>query len=835
MATTAVVVPFRPDIEKIQRLADEAGTEVLTDEELTVLNEVRGITGGEPQKVAGWNEDLSGKMDRGMRRKLANDIINWYNEDLSSRKDWLNREAEGMRVMGVTNPADTGLPFEGASEAHHPLLAEAATQFWANSVAELWPGGGPVKATVVGVSNAIRQAQARRVHSYMNYHYTERMPSGYRDFSKMLFRVPLSGSVFRKTFFDDNRQIANARNLEAADFVVPYNADSLEEAPRHTEVIRLLQATFSRLQRLGFYREFDKKEGEGLIEPNESPYRENDDLRNEIDSSEGRRPTGQSDQEISRRTLYEMHAWMDLKTDYEFSDPRMSSDEHIWEGLPLPWIVTVDLDEQEVVGLRRNWWEDDPLRQKIEYYQHYGFIPGFGFYYFGLYHLIGSLANSATGALRALMDAAQFSNLQAGYAAADVKIEGGDKPLRPGEWRKTQATAEDLQKAFYRVPYGEPSPTLLSLLQMIDQLGRQFASTTEVARGASDARGPVGTTLAVIEQSQRVPSSIHKGLHDTAKREFQMMAKLIFKHMQEEEYPYEVANAERAILRKDFDGRVDVLPVSDPAVVSSAQRIAMAQTVMELSERAPAMYDQRAVHRRMLEALRVPHIEEVLPNMEELPRLDPVEEDMLMLTGKPVKAFPDQDQTAHMQVHENWFASLPPPQQEQVQGAHFAHMADHMAWQHRLEFEMIFRSQLGQTQGAPRAFMEEDGMNAEQSLDPEMERQLSYLQAQAVQLMPPPPTQQDLASQDTQARIQRQDAETEARIQRENAESSARMGRSRRESVTDVLRKNQVADAEMSLSLLAQANKDALAEQTLLNKFEQDQARSHLERVRSGG
>lgn len=624
---------------------------------------------------------------------IGQKIVERFEWDERSRTDWQERERKGILMMGVSEKTEGGANFEGSCKVVHPMLAEACIQFQARAIAEMWPADGPVKTQLLGYPTDEGQAQAKRVEGFLNYQYTVLMPEAFEELDKLLFRLPLSGSCFKKVYPNPVTGEMSADFIEPAYFVVPYTATNLANAPRYTHVILVNANDLKKQQVNGFYRKIE------LVNPNETAQIDNI-VKDAIDSSEGRVRTDFLDDQ--RHTLLEVHC------DYDIPG---HEDEN---GVALPYIITVDKDSHLVLGIRRNWREEDPKKKKRVWFVHYKFLPGLGFYGYGFLHVMGGLSRAATGALRALLDAAAFANLQGGFVSKDCKLKRENKSIAPGEWVETDSSMEDLQKSFMKLPYDEPSRTLFMLLGSLDELGRRIAGTTESMTGEGSNTGAVGTTVALIEQGLKVFSGIHKRLHEAAGREYQLIAQLDKEFMQQEEYPYNVPGEARQLFKADFDERVDVLPVSDPNIVSQTQRISQAQAVLQLSQQAGGLYNQREVHKKILTSLRIDNIETLLPE-QNIPRLDPVSEGMAMMTTKPVQAYPDQEHQAHIMVHQALMMTLPQDIPQQVAPSIQAHIAEHYAFIYHQEMTQ----KIGQDIPA-------------QEVDPKLEGQYSRAEAMAI-------------------------------------------------------------------------------------------------------
>ncbi len=589
-----------PDLEFILNAVKEAENEGMAPEQILDSNELAVyldfIDGDAVKPQEGHYANLVDAIDKSELNKIGQDVVNWVLWDEDTRHDWSKRESEGIRLLGVSDKVSGGATFEGASTVVHPLLAEAVTQFQARSISEMWPPEGPVKSIVMGNKDPDRIAQAQRVEDYMNYQYTEDMPGAFEEEDALLFRLPLSGSCFKKLYYDPLIKKVCSRLVEPADFIVPFSATDLGSAPRYTHRYREMHNTVMKKITAGYYAKTDK-----LSKPSNESY-DYPVVKDEIDSTEGRKRIGIDD---DRHTILEMYVDLDIEGFEDIGDDGSPT------GVALPYIVWVNRDDQEVLRVQRNWLPDDKLKNAKVNCTHYRFMPGLGFYGYGLLHLIGGLANASTGALRALLDSAAFANMQGGYRTRDSRVKGGEKPLSPGEWREVDVSAEELSKAFYRVPYEEPSQTLFQLLGYLDDVSKKFVGG-DVMTGNANPNAPVGTTLALIEQGGKTFSAIHRRLHVAHRNEFRILARLNFEYLPENGYPYFTSEGERNIFPSDFDERVDVIPVSDPSIISNSQRTVQAQAVLDLAQKHPDKVDVTAALRMMLKVMRVPEFEELL-------------------------------------------------------------------------------------------------------------------------------------------------------------------------------------------------------------------------------
>ena len=564
---------------------------------------------------------------------IGKQLVRAYEDDKSSRKNWEDQYSKGLKMLGVV-VEDRQDPFPGASGVHHPLLAEAATQFQARAIAEMFPAGGPVKTQIIGRTTDKKLEQAQRVQDFMNFQVTQEIPDYFNELDQMLFYLALAGSAFKKIYFDNALDRICSKFVPAEDFVISMENTDLETADRYTQVMKLTRNDIKKYQVSGYYKNIPLTKAEGGGDANTG-----DMVEQTLQRLEGMTPSMAD----KIHTVLEIHANLDLGEDKN--------------ELELPYIVTVDYDSQRVLSIRRNWKEDDTLKRKRTYFVHYKYLPGLGFYGFGLIQMIGGLQHASTGALRALLDSAAFANLNGGFRAKGARIEGGDITVSPGEWVEVEAYGDDLRKSFIPLPFKEPSPTLLQLLGVLTESGRRFASIADAMIGDSAGSGPVGTTIALIEQGSKVFSAIHKRIHQAQGREFRLIYELNGEYL-DDEYSFEVIGENKKIRRKDFTQSISVVPVSDPNIFSQAQRIALAQTGMQLAQSSPDIIDVKEATRRFLQALNIPDYMDLMIEDEETPRRDPVSENMALLNGKPIKVFEDQDHQAHIIVHSQFICLL---------------------------------------------------------------------------------------------------------------------------------------------------------------------------------
>jgi len=680
--------------------------------------------------------NLAEELDEREVAKIGKDLVRAYEDDKSSRKNWEDQYSKGLRMLGIV-VEDRQDPFPGASGVHHPLLAEAATQFQARAIAEMFPAGGPVKTQIIGKTTDKKLEQAQRVQDFMNFQVTQEIPDYFNELDQMLFYLSLAGSAFKKIYFDNTLDRICSKFVPAEDFVISMENTDLETADRYTQIMKLTRTEIRKHQISGYYKDVPLSKAESNAGANSG-----DLVEQTLQRLEGMTPSMAD----KIHTLLEVHANLDVGEDRD--------------GLALPYIVTIDYESQRVLSIRRNWKEEDSLRRKRTYFIHYKYLPGLGFYGFGLIQMIGGLQHASTGALRALLDSAAFANLNGGFRAKGARIEGGDITVSPGEWVEVEAYGDDLRKSFIPLPFKEPSPTLLQLLGVLTESGRRFASIADAMIGDSAGSGPVGTTIALIEQGSKVFSAIHKRIHQAQGREFKLIYELNGEYL-DDEYSFEVIGENKKIRRKDFSASISVVPVSDPNIFSQAQRIALAQTGLQLARETPDVVDVKEATRRFLQALSIPDYMDLIIEDEDTPRRDPVSENMAILNTMPIQVFEDQDHQAHMQVHSQ-FMNDPrfggnPEAKERLYPAMLAHMGQHMAYLYQQQM------QASVPEGNPVSsgdFNRELDNEPSKEISIEEENRIAVNAAQAAQQlagsMPPSPEEQkqQMEDKEKQANIQ---------------------------------------------------------------------------------
>jgi hypothetical protein len=689
-----------------------------------------------------FSANLAEHLPERLLQKIVKDLDDLITEDDRGREEWKNMYEKGMVLLGLDYEERTE-PFDGATGVTHPILNEAVTQFQAQAYKELLPAGGPVRTVVIGKMTPEKEAQADRVKTFMNYQITQVMEEFDPEFDQMLYYLGYGGSMFKKVYYDEYLKRGTSPYIQPKDFIVPYHARDLLTTERATHVIRYSPGELKRLQVSGFYRDIDigKPWAGGK-----------DQIQDQID-----RTTGiDAPVEPSTYTLHECHCFLDLEG---FED---KDENGVETGLQVPYIVTYEKTSLQVLSVRRNWDENDPDKRKKQYFVHYKFLPGLGFYGFGLVHLLGNLSRASTSVLRQLVDAGTLSNLPAGFKARGLRIED-QTPIQPGEWRDVDAPGGDLAANLLPLPYKEPSATLFQLLGFCIGAAEKFIGTTDLGMGESNQELPVGTTIALLERGSRVMSAVHKRLHFAQMQELKLLAK-VFADYLPPEYPYEVQGADVSIKAQDFDGRVDVLPVSDPNIFSMTQRITLAQQQLQLAQQAPQMHNMYEAYRRMYSALGVTDIDLVLPPPPTPQPQSPALENARSLTipsgGQPLKVFPDQDHIAHIQTHIA-FMKLPLLQTSPaVYGLLLSHVLEHLSL--AAQQQVVLQ-------------MQQQGINVmlqPHEMEIEVAKAETALLGQLMQQLVPPP-----AGPDPLIQIQQQNLQLKAQDQEQKAqEAQAKLG-----------------------------------------------------------
>jgi hypothetical protein len=663
-----------------------------------------------------FNANLAEDMDEGQLTELSGDLIGEFDADINSRKDWLTTYVDGIELLGL-KVEDRTEPWPGACNVYHPLMTEALVKFQAETMMETFPAAGPVKTQIIGKQTKEKEDAAERVKDDMNYQLTDCMPEYRPEHERMLWGLGLAGNAFKKVYYDPNLERQVSMYVPAEDIVVPYGASSLEMAERVTHVMRKTKNELRKLMVAGFYKDVDLGE----------PFLDVDEAEKKIAEKMGFNPT-----EDDRYKILEMHVNLDLENG--------DSD----DGIAVPYIVTIEKGTGTILAIRRNWNPDDDKKLKRNHFVHYGYIPGFGFYCFGLIHLIGAFAKSGTMILRQLVDAGTLSNLPGGMKSRGLRIKGDDTPIAPGEWRDVDVPSGAIRDNILPLPYKEPSQVLNQLMNQIIEEGRRFASAADMKVSDMNANSPVGTTLAILERTLKVMSAVQARIHYAMKQEFRLLAGII-RDYTPPDYSYEPEIGTRRAKQSDYDC-CEVIPVSDPNAATMSQKVVQYQAVMQMAQANPQIYDQVELNRQMLEVLGVKNIGKLIPSADDKKPKDPVSENMDIINMKPVKAFIYQDHQAHLQVHMS--AMQDPklmqmigqnPQAQTIQAAALAHINEHIAFEYRKQIE----EQLGVPLPTPDETLPED-----------VEVELSRLTAAAAQKL----LQKDQAeAQQQQAQQQQQD------------------------------------------------------------------------------
>ena len=604
---------------------------------------------------------------------IGNEMVQNYMDYKASRKDWEQSYKAGLDLLGFKYENRTE-PFQGASGATHPVLAEAVTQFQAQAYKELLPSDGPVRTQVIGAKNPQTEQQAQRVKDFMNYLVMDQMKEYEEEFDSMLFHLPLAGSTFKKVYYDVPLARAVSKFVPADELVVPYTATSLDDAESIIHTVKMSENELRKQQVSGFYRDVD-------LGPPDSV--EKNDLEKKERELDGTKKTGRQEPIY---TLLECHVNLDLEG---FEDTNSEGP----TGIKLPYIVTVDEGSRLVLSIRRNYAPDDLKKNKIQYFVHFKFLPGLGFYGFGLIHMIGGLSRTATTALRQLLDAGTLANLPAGFKQRGVRVRDEASPIQPGEFKDVDAPGGSLRDAFFPLPYKEPSPTLLQLLGVVVQAGQRFAAIADMQVGDTKQNAAVGTTIALLERGSRVMSAIHKRCYAAMKDEFRILSRVVAQYLPPE-YPFDVVGGQRNIKQTDFDQRVDVIPVADPNIFSMSQRITLAQTQLQLATSQPQIHNLYQVYRNMYEAIGVKNVDAVLPPPAPNAPMDPSMEHINAMAGKPFQAFPGQDHRAHITAHLNFMSTNMVRNNPAIMAAIQKNILEHISLMAQEQVQLEFREQM---------------------------------------------------------------------------------------------------------------------------------------------
>jgi hypothetical protein len=643
--------------------------------------------GDEDEAPPGFDDNLAEDMDDGQLTELAGDLLGEFDEDISSRKDWIQTYVDGLELLGM-KVEDRTEPWPGACGVYHPLLSEALVKFQAETMMETFPAQGPVRTQIIGEETPETRDAAQRVQADMNYELTDVMTEYRPEHERMLWGLGLSGNAFKKVYYDPNFGRQTAMYIPAEDVVVPYGASNLETAERVTHVMRKTPNELKKLQSKGFYREVEMAD----------PVDSFDEVEKAIAEKMGFRASSDD-----RYKLLEMHVDLVLPDD-EFAKDESKA------GIAVPYVITIEKSSQTILAIRRNWNPDDEMKQKRNHFVHYAYVPGFGFYAFGLIHLVGAFAKSGTSLIRQLVDAGTLSNLPGGFKTKGLRVKGDDTPIAPAEWRDVDVASGTMRDNIMPLPYKEPSQVLYSLLGTIVEEGRRFAGAADMKISDMSGQAPVGTTLAILERTLKTMSAVQARIHYAMKQEFKLL-KNIIRDYTSDDYGYKPEVGPKRAKQSDYD-KVYVIPVSDPNAATMAQKIVQYQAVIQLAQSAPGIYDMPYLHRQMLEVLGIKNAQKLVPlqDSDEMKPRDPVSENMDLLNMKPVKAFMYQDHEAHLAVH---MAAIQDPKIQQmvgqspnaqtIMGAMTAHMQEHLAFEYRRQVE----EQAGVPLPPPNAEMDE--------------------------------------------------------------------------------------------------------------------------------
>jgi hypothetical protein len=686
-----------------------------------------------------FNANLAESMDEGELAELAGDLIGDFDSDISSRKDWIQTYVDGLELLGL-KIEERSEPWEGACGVYHPLLSEALVKFQAETMMSIFPAAGPVKTLIIGKETPEKKAASERVRDDMNYQLTDAMPEYRPETERMLWGLGLAGNAFKKVYYDPALERQVALYVPAEDVVVPYGASDLASSPRVTHVMRKTENELRKLQVSGFYRDLDLGD----------PVNSLDEVEKKIAEKMGFRASTDD-----RYKILEMHVDLDLPG---FEDKDEDGEP---TGVALPYVVTIEQGTQNVLSIRRNYQPDDKTKQKRQHFVHYGYIPGFGFYCFGLIHLIGAYAKSGTSLIRQLVDAGTLANLPGGFKTRGLRIKGDDTPISPGEFRDVDVPSGTMRDNILPLPYKEPSQVLAGLMDKIIEEGRRFANTADLNLSDMSANAPVGTTLAILERTLKVMSAVQARIHYSLKQELKLL-KVIIADYTPDEYTYEPVEGSRLAKKSDYDN-VDVIPVSDPNASTMAQKIVQYQAVLQLAQGAPQLYNLPLLHRQMLDVLGIKNANKLIPMEEDQKPTDPVSENQNVLMMKPVKAFQYQDHQAHITVHMS--AMQDPkimallannPMAQALQSAMMAHINEHLGFQYRIEIE----KQLGVSM-PPKADENGEDINMEPAVEAKLAPMLAQAATQLLQMNQQQAAQQQAMQQAQDPLLQLQQQEVQ--------------------------------------------------------------------------
>jgi len=770
-------------------------------EDPTMEDDMQGEDDSFPD-MQGFNENIAEYIDEGTLESISSELLSDYEEDVSSRKDWMQTYVDGLELLGLKIETRSE-PWEGACGVYHPLLAEALVKFQSETMMATFPAAGPVKTEIVGKETPEKKAAATRVQDDMNYQLTDVMTEYRTEHERMLWGLGLAGNAFKKVYYDPHLKRQVSMFVPAEDLVVPYGASNLESSPRVTHVMRKTQNEVRRLQVSGFWSDVDLGEPDTTL----------DEVEKKIAEKLGFRATTDD-----RHKILEMCVDLDLKG-FEHTDEDGEE-----TGIAIPYIVTIDKSSGKVLAIRRNWKEEDKQCKPRQHFVHYPYIPGFGFYAFGLIHLVGAFAKSGTSLLRQLVDAGSLSNLPGGFKARGLRVKGDDTPIAPGEFRDVDVPSGTIKDNLMTLPYKEPSQTLLALLNQIVEDGRRFANAADLQVSDMSSQAPVGTTLAMLERTLKIMSAIQARIHYAMKQELQLLKEII-RDDTPHDYDYDPEIGSRLAKQSDYDC-VDVIPVSDPNASTMAQKIVQYQAVLQLAQSAPQLYNMPLLHRQMLDVLGIKQAEKLIPLEEDQKPVDPVTENQNVLMGKPVKAFLYQDHQAHITVHMSAMQD-PKIQQllqgnpiaQQLQAQMMAHINEHLGFEYRKQIEQ----QLGMSLPPQK-----DESGTDVPMDPQVEARLAPLLAQAAQRLLGQ-NQAQVAQQ--QAQQQQQDPMVQLQ-QQELAIKQAEQQRKSQKDAADLQIKQQQLQIEQQRIAAQQQTAQMQTKASALGKVAELQNHRQLETTR---
>ena len=791
----ANVVPMVPETDI------DATFEVDTDGGLIVdLSEQTDVIMEPSEEIAEWYGDLCETLEEQDLFDIALDVIENYQADKDSRGEWESMFERGFDLLGLKLEPGTE-PFEGACTAVHPLLIESAVKFQSKASQELFPSAGPVKANILGKVTPEKELQANRVQNFMNYQVTEQMPEYFDEFERMLFHLPLIGSAFKKVYYNSTLKRPMSEFIPIDQFYISYYATDLRNADRYTHVIYRSPIELQKDIQAGVYKDIT------LPEPNQANITS---FTEKMDTILGLSPSSDKDPQY---VLLEQHCYLDIEG----------------KDQSLPYIVTVEEQSRSVLSIRRNYEQNDPNMEKRSHFVHYRFVPGFGFYGLGLIHFLGNLTMSATAAMRSLIDAGQFANLPGGFKAKGLRMVGDNEPISPGEFKEVEATGMDLSKAIIPLPYKEPSSTLFQMLNFVAAAGQRFADSTEQVISDAASYGPVGTTMALLEASSKFFTAIHKRVHKSQKDEFRILAKINYDYLPNE-YPYDVPFEDRSIFKKDFDGRIDIVPVSDPNIPSNAHRMMMANMALQMAQQSPpGMFNMEALNRTILHAANMPNLEEILPPKVEPKPLDPVSDIMAATKGVPIAAFSGQNHDAHIQVKMAYLqdpANGANPIMQRIQPLIQANIQEHSILKYQEQMNGMTEQLMGQVppeQAQDPAAIE---MIMGQAAQQVMNANMAMGQAQS-------PEQQLVSLEQAKVELQKQKLQSDTMVQAVEMElKNKQLELDENEQIIDILKTNATDNFKQEKSEKDRESKKELKAMELMTDIELSDKKLDVERER---